>query len=91
MKTAERLAQKHFAVAIMRAAECAIAKDKNRALCMTKYTFDDNSVLAVRGMTMCAFDADSLQSITDYASWLGHDIDDAELNEINRLLEALEN
>ena len=55
MKTAERLAQKHFAVAIMRAAECAIAKDKNRALCMTKYTFDDNSVLAVREVSMCAW------------------------------------
>ena len=90
MKTAERLAQKHLAVAIMRAAECAIAKDKNRALCMTKYTFDDNSVLAVREVSMCAFNADSLQSITDYASWLGDDIDDAELDEINRLLEALE-
>ena len=92
MKTAQTIAaESKTASAAMEAAEArAIAKDQVWALEMTKYTFEDNSVLAVRDVEVFGFDADSAESIRSYAAWLGSDIDDAESAEVERLLEALE-
>lgn len=92
MKTAQRIATENkSAFDASQAAEAvAIAKDQNWTLGMTKYTFDDNSVLAVRDVDFFGFDADSAESIRAYAVWLGADIDAAEREEVDRLLEALE-
>ena len=71
------------------AAASAIAKDQNWTLGMTKFTFDDNSVLAVRDVELFAIDADSADSIRAYGSWVGTE-DAAEVAEVERLLEAVE-
>lgn len=91
MKTAQIIAAEYNAADAADVAEGkAIAKDQCWGLEMTKYTFDDNSVLAIRNTDVFGFDADSAESIRDYAAWLGGDIDEAEGDEVERLLEAVE-
>lgn len=92
MKTAQTIAaeSKSASVAMGVAEKKAIAKDQSWSLGMTKYTFDDNSVLAVRDVEVFGFDADDSDSIRAYSQWLGADIDEAESDEVERLLEALE-
>ena len=96
MKTAQIIAAEYnvggvaVETAMETAEQKAIAKDQSWTLGMTKYTFDDNSVLAVRDVDSFGFDADSSDSIRAYAAWLGSDIDKAEAEEVERLLEALE-
>jgi hypothetical protein len=90
MKQAQSIAQAASASAAQDAAEkSAIAKDQDWTLGMTKYTFDDNSVLAVRGVQLFGFDADDAKSIRAYGKWVGTESAD-EVAEIERLLEALE-
>lgn len=67
----------------------AIAKDQNWQLETTKYTFDDNSFLVDRNGWFCAVDADSAESLREYRSFIGT-IDDIELEEIKRMIEAIE-
>lgn len=67
-----------------------IAKDQDWSMEMTKYTFDDNSILAVRAEEFFAIDADNADSIKAYAKWLGDDVSDSERAEVERLLEAVE-
>ena len=92
MKTAQIIAaeSKSASVAMETAEQKAIAKDQSWSLGMTKYTFDDNSVLAVRDVEFFGFDADDAESIRSYSKWLGDDTDEAESDEVERLLEALE-
>ena len=92
MKTAQIIAaeSKSASVAMETAEQKAIAKDQSWSLGMTKYTFDDNSVLAVRDVEVFGFDGDDAESIRAYAEWLGEDIDAVETDEVERLLEALE-
>jgi hypothetical protein len=91
-KIAQQIADAHSSSTdAMEAAELrAIGKDQVWSMEMTKYTFDDNSVLAVRGPDHFGFDADSLDSIGAYKAWLGSGVDGSEAAEIERLLEALE-
>lgn len=89
MKTAQTLAQLPAAAAMEAAEAKAIAKDQDWTLGMTKYTFDDNSVLAVRDIDVFGFDADDAESIRAYAAWVGTE-STAEVAEVARLLEALE-
>jgi hypothetical protein len=56
---------------------------------MTKWTFDDNSVLAVRDIEVFGLNADDAESIRAYAAWVGTE-SAAEVAEVERLLEALE-
>jgi len=88
MKIAQQIAQHRAAEAMEQAEARAIAKDQNWSLGMTKWTFDDNSVLAVRGVEVCGVDADDVNSIRAYGRWVGDDA--AEQAEVSRLLEALE-
>jgi len=92
MKTSQIIAaeSKSAGIAMEAAEQKAIAKDQSLSLGMTKYTFDDNSVLAVRDVEFFGFDADDAGSIRAYSEWLGADIDEAESEEVERLLEALE-
>lgn len=64
----------------------AIAKDQVWEAELTKYTFDDNSVLAVSGSEIFGMDADDADSIRAYGEFAG----EAEADEVARLLEALE-
>jgi hypothetical protein len=91
-KIAQQIAAAHSnSTDAMEAAELrAIAKDQVWSMEMTKYTFDDNSVLAVRGPDHFGFDADSPDSIGAYKAWLGADVDASETSEIERLIEAIE-
>jgi hypothetical protein len=70
------------------AEKCAIAKDQVWSLGMTKFTFDDNSVLAVRDVDVFAIDADDAASIRKYGEWIGSDSAD-ETAEVERLLAAI--
>jgi hypothetical protein len=90
MKTGQRLAADFpsAADAMPHAEAVAIAKDQNWKLELTKYTFDDNSVLAVSGPEVFGFDAADAASIRAYAEWLNADLLDPESREIQRLLDA---
>lgn len=88
MKIARQLAAlKSAADAMDQAAARAIAEDQVWHLEMTKWTFDDNSVLAIRAGEMQAIDADDAVSIRAYGKWIGDD--EQEQAEVERLLEAL--
>lgn len=91
MKTAQLISEqvKSAADATERAEASAIAQDQSWALEMTKFTFDDNSVLAVRNTEFFGFDADDAESIKAYSAWLATD-NAEETAEVARLLEALE-
>lgn len=91
MKTAQLINDevKSAADAMDRAAAVAIAQDQSWELEMTKYTFEDNSVLAVRNTEFFGFDASDAESIKAYSAWLASD-DAEESAEVERLLEALE-
>ena len=91
-KIAQQIAAAHSnSTDAMEAADArAIAKDQVWSMEMTKYTFEDNSVLAVRDLEHFGFDADNAESIGAYKAWLGSDVDSTEAAEIERLLEALE-
>lgn len=92
MKQAQQIAQDFpsAADAVVLAESLAIAKDQLWNLELTKYTFDDNSVLAVRNMDVFGFDADDAASIKAYAEWLDAGLLDPESREIQRLLDALD-
>lgn len=64
----------------------AVAVDQVWEAELTKYTFDDNSVLAVSGSEVFALDANDADSIRAYGEFAG----EAEAEEVERLLEALE-
>lgn len=89
-KQAQQIAEtfKQASAATEAAEVKAIAKDQNWTLGMTKYTFDDNSVLAIRDVELFAIDADDAASIRAYGAWVGTD-DAEEVAEVERLLEAL--
>lgn len=97
MKTAQLIATEESAADAMElATKQAIATDQIWSLEVSKYTFDDNSVLAFRGWEYFGFDADDAESVRGYAVWLwkvtagASDADLAtEHAEIIRLLEAL--
>lgn len=91
MKTAELLNTTPIHEAYDVAESKTIARDQNWCIGITKYTFDDNSVLVLRGPDSFGFDADSSESIRAYAEWLGSDIDDCEREEIERLIDAVQN
>ncbi len=89
MKIAQQLVALGSAADAMEQAEArAIGADQRWDLEMTKWTFDDNSVLAIRAGDMLAIDADDAASIRAYGEWIGDDAD--EQAEVERLLEALE-
>lgn len=96
MKTAQFIAVEESAADAMElATKRAIAVDQNWTLELSKYTFDDNSVLAFRGCEYYGYDADDAESVRGYAVWLwtncagASDADlAAEHVEIIRLLEG---
>lgn len=96
MKTAQLIATEESAADAMElATKQAIAADQNWMLGLSKYTFDDNSVLVFSGWEYCAYDADDAESIRAYTVWLWRNTDGdeaaraIEYAEIRRLLEAL--
>ena len=97
MKTAQIIATESSASEAMDlATEKAIATDQIWTLELSKYTFDDNSVLVFSGCEYFGFDADDAESIRAYTVWLwkvtcwASDAHRAtEHAEIRRLLEAL--
>lgn len=97
MKTAQLIATEESASEAMDlATEKAIATDQNWQLELSKYTFDDNSVLVFSNWEYFGFDADDAESIRAYTVWFwkvtaGYSDDDraTEHAEIRRLLEAL--
>ena len=90
MKAAQLIATqaKDASDAMTQAEASAIAVDQNFTLEMTKWTFADNSILAVRDIDVFGIDADDEQSIKAYGDWVGAD-DPAEVLEVGRLLGAL--
>lgn len=89
MKIAQQLSQQYAEniAGVFAAAEAkAVAKDQVWEAELTKYTFDDNSVLAVSGSEMFGMDADDADSIRSYSEFAGA----TEAGEVARLLEAIE-
>lgn len=100
MKVAQQIATEALvsgaAEAMDLAIEHSIACDQNWNLELTKYTFDDNSVLVFSGAEVFGYDCDDAESIRGYAVWLWKNTAEAtdadratEHAEIARLLEGL--
>jgi len=86
VKIAQQLVALGSAADAMEQAEArAIGADQRWDLEMTKWTFDDNSVLAIRAGDMLAIDADDAASIRAYGEWIGDDADEQAEVEMSKI------